>query len=123
MDIKLRDGVKFHNGEALDAESVKVTLDRIVTDKTRMVNYWSDLKEVVVIDPRTVVIKLSNPNNAMLNSLSVTPIIPAKAFKEKGKKMFEHPIGSGPFEFVEWLPKQRVVMKKFDGYWWQKGKC
>jgi len=116
----LRDGVKFHNGETFDAEAVKVSLERLIKAQLRLAGIWPTLTGVTVVDPKTVVIKFSDPNSAVLSNLSLTAILPPKAFKEQGTKLFEHAIGSGPFTFVEWQPKQRVVMKRFDGYWGKK---
>jgi len=117
----LREGVKFHNGEVFDSTAVKVSLERLLTEKLRLSGLWPTLSEIKVIDPMTVTLKFSAPNSAVLSNLSLTAMLPPKAFQEKGKALFEQPIGIGPYEFVEWLPKQRVVMKKYDAYWGKKG--
>ncbi|MGI6284856.1 ABC transporter substrate-binding protein [Neomoorella humiferrea] len=119
--FKLRQGVKFHNGEEFNAESVKVSLERFISSTPlRQKPLWVSLTGVEVVDPYTVTIKFSQPNGAVLSALTLTAMIPPKAYKEKGTKLFEHPIGSGPFEFVEWVQGQKITLKRFDGYWGKK---
>lgn len=120
--FKLRQGVKFHNGEVFDGQSVKVTLERFLNEKLRQGPLWGDLAGVDVVDPYTVNIRLKRPNGALLTALSLTSMLPPKAFAEKGKSLFDHPIGTGPFEFVEYVRGDRIVLKKYPGYWGEKAK-
>jgi len=121
--FKLREGVKFHNGEDFDAESVRVTFERHLSNRQmKRSTDWTDLVAVRVIDPYTVELELSTPSAVVLGNLSRTWIVPAKAFTELGpEKFFEHPIGTGPFEFEYWKKGQEVSLKRFDGYWGEQG--
>ena len=118
--FKLRKGVKFHNGEPFNAECVKITLERFLTEKTlrgTVGAIWKELKEVEVVDDYTVILRFNDTNILCLNTLAQTPIIPAKAFKEKGLALFENPIGTGAFTWGYWKHGQEVVVNKNPDYW------
>jgi ABC-type transport system substrate-binding protein len=119
--FKLREGVKFHNGEPFNAECVKVTLERFFNEDTLITTIapiWREgLKEVEVVDDYTVILRFNDPNIFCLNILALTPIFPAKAFKEKGLALFDNPIGTGPFTFGYLKRGQEVVFNKNPDYW------
>jgi glutathione transport system substrate-binding protein len=119
--IKLRHGVKFQDGTDFNAEAVKVNYDR-VSDPANHLTRYSAFKSVAkteVVDPYTVRITLKEQFSPFLNTLahpSAMMISPA-ALKKYGKDIGFHPVGTGPFEFVEWKPAEYMKVKKFDGYW------
>jgi len=116
--FKLRQGVKFHNGEPFNAECVKVSLERFLTEKTlRRAYLYETLKEVEIIDDYTVIVRFKEPNVLALNNFTLTPMLPAKAFKEKGVALFDHQIGTGAFTFTEWKVGQHVICEKNPDYW------
>jgi len=116
--FKLREDVTFHNGEPFNAESVKVSLERFVNEKTlRRGSMWNVLESVEVIDDYTAVVKCSEPLVTILFNLIQTPMIPAKAFQEKGKELFENPVGTGAFTWDHWTRGQEIVVNKNPNYW------
>jgi len=116
--FKLREGVKFHNGEPFNAECVKVSLGRFLNEKTLRRGFlWVDLKEVEVVDDYTVIVRFNNPNVICLNSLIITPMLPAEAFKEKGKALFDNPIGTGAFTWGYWKSGEESILNKNPDYW------
>jgi peptide/nickel transport system substrate-binding protein len=118
--FKLREGVKFHNGEPFNAECVKVTFERFINDHNLRRGYgylWPSLKEVDVVDDYNIIIKFNNTNVMCLASLVYTPILPAKAFKEKGTALFDNPIGTGAFTWGYWKRGQEIVFNKNPNYW------
>ena len=115
--FKLRQGVKFHNGEPFNAECVKVTLERYINEKLRRGADWDTLKEVEIVDDYTVIIRFKSKNVLALNALSQQAMLPAKAFKEKGVALFDHPTGTGAFTFTEWKRAQQIVFEKNPDYW------
>jgi peptide/nickel transport system substrate-binding protein len=123
-EFKLRRGVKFHNGEPFTAASVKATIDYALDPATKShfasAAYWGLVKEVQVVDDYTVRFVTKQPWPNMVDSASLTNslIMPAKALKELGPaKLAEHPIGTGPFKFVEWKRDERLVLDRNPDYW------
>ena len=99
--FKLRPGVKFHDGEALDAAVVKFSLDRLfAADSTNPAkSLYTDIDKVEVVDPSTVKVTLKEPNSFLLYSLSLgdAGIMHPKTAATNDK----NPIGTGPFQFKE----------------------
>ena len=118
--FKLRQGVKFHNGESFNAECVKVSLERFLNEQLAGGADWKTLKEVEIVDDYTVIIKFKQPNALCLNSLAMLAMLPAKAFKEKGLKLFDESIGTGAFIFKEWKHGEHIIVDKNPDYWGKK---
>jgi glutathione transport system substrate-binding protein len=121
-DIKLREGVKFQDGTDFNAEAVKVNLDRVRNPENKLArfNQFNQIDKVEVVSPSEVRITLKQPFGPFINSLahaSAAMISPAALTKWGNKEIAFHPVGTGPFEFVEWKQTDFVKVKKFDGYW------
>ncbi len=119
--IKLRNGVKFQDGTDFNADAVKVNIERVLDKANGLARYnqFSRIEKIDVIDPLTVKITLKEPFSAFINSLAhpSAMMISPTALKKWGKDITFHPVGTGPFEFVEWKPAEYLKVKKFDGYW------
>ena len=120
--LKLRQGVKFHDGTDFNAEAVKVTLDRVLNadNKLARFNQFNRVDQVEAIAPYSVRITLKEPFGPFINSLahaSAAMISPAALKKYGNKDIAFNPVGTGPFTFVEWKQTDFVKAKKFDGYW------
>jgi peptide/nickel transport system substrate-binding protein len=119
----LRKGVKFHDGSDFNAEVAKWNLDRMMTDaKSFLKTNVQGIKSVEVVDPNTIKVNLVAPSMVQLAQLTAQNQFPAMlsktAFEKLGADEFgKKPVGSGPFQFVEWLPSDHVTVKKADGYW------
>jgi peptide/nickel transport system substrate-binding protein len=122
-EFKLRDDVYFQNGEPLDAEAVKFTLDRILNPDEAIA--WrgslSTIDNVEVIDKTTVRLHTSAPFGPLVQRLLVAFIIPPKYYQEVGKEAFaEKPIGSGPFKWVDFDPVSFLDVEVWPDSWrWQ----
>jgi glutathione transport system substrate-binding protein len=119
--IKLRQGVKFQDGTDFTAEAVKVNYDRVTNPDNHLSRYsqFSSVDKTEVVDPYTVRITLKRPFSPFPNAMahpSAMMISPA-ALAKYGKDIGFHPVGTGPFEFVEWKPAEYLKVKKFAGYW------
>src|SRR3979409_171556 len=68
VTVKIRTGVKFHNGDPLTSADVKYTFDRIIDPKTAAVarSFFADVDTITAPDPSTVVFNLKSPNAALL---------------------------------------------------------
>src|SRR5213592_4133307 len=109
VTVKIRSGVKFHNGDPLTSADVKYTFDRIIDPKTAAASrsFFTDVDTITAPDPTTVIFNLKNPNAALVAYMAHpnTGIVSKKigeANADLSKK--ETAIGSGPFKLVEWVP-------------------
>jgi len=115
--ITLREGVKFHNGQEMTAEDVIASLERYgkVGGSAAIIK---PVEKMTATSKYVVTINLSVAVPGFIDQLS-SPRAPAgimpksEAAKERGK--IDH-IGTGPYQFVEYIPDSHVLVKRFDGY-------
>src|SRR5438445_5981718 len=120
VTIKLRPGVKFHDGEPLDAAAAKFSLDRHLTMPTSFRKpELAALDHVDVVDPLTIKLVLKTPYSPLVAQLTDRSgmIVSPKAAKEAGDKFGLHPVCAGPYKFVERVQQDRIVFEKFADYW------
>jgi peptide/nickel transport system substrate-binding protein len=120
MTIKLRPNVKFHDGEPLDAEAAKFSIERHMTmqgsfRKSELAN----VDHVEVTDPLTIKLVLKTPYAPLIAQLTdrAGMMVSPKAAKEAGDKFGLHPVCAGPYKFVERVQQDRMVFEKFADYW------
>jgi peptide/nickel transport system substrate-binding protein len=119
VTIKLRNGVKFNDGTPFNAEAMKLSLDRHREMKGS--NRRSELESVTaveVVDPLTVRLRLKapfSPLTAQLADRSGMPISPA-ADKKLGEKFGTAPVCVGPWQFVERVAQDRIVVERSPHY-------
>ncbi|MFN8524380.1 MAG: ABC transporter substrate-binding protein [Chloroflexota bacterium] len=125
--FKLRQGVKFHNGEPLDAGAVKFSLDRTLNpdQKSPTRPKIAAITKVDAPDPATLVITTKDPFALLpytLVGFGAMPV-PPKYVQEKGdKEVATKPVGTGPYKFVEWVKDQHIIMEANPDYWGDKAK-
>src|ERR1700720_1665410 len=120
VTIKLRPGVKFHDGELLDAEAAKFSLDRHLNFPTSFRKpELAALDHVDVVDPLTIKLVLKTPYSPLIAQLTDRSgmMVSPKAAKEAGDKFGLHPVCAGPYKFVERVQQDRIVFEKFADYW------
>src|SRR6202011_4438962 len=120
LTIKLRPGVKFHDGEPLNAEAAKFSLDRHLTLPTSFRKpELAALDHVDVVDPLTIKLVLKTPYSPLIAQLTdrAGMMVSPKAAKEAGEKFGLHPVCAGPYKFVERVQQDRIVFEKFADYW------
>ena len=120
VTIKLRPGVKFHDGEPLDAEAAKFSLDRhlTMTGSFRKPEL-GPVDRVEVVDPLTIRLVLKAPFSPLIAQLTdrAGMMLSPKAAKEAGDKFGLKPVCAGPYKFVERVQQDRIVVEKFADYW------
>jgi peptide/nickel transport system substrate-binding protein len=100
----LRPGLKFTNGEEINAEVARFSMDTLKGNKGMASSYMNHVKEVVVVDPLTFDLVTDGPYAATPASTAFFFFFPPKYYAESGGKtgFGRKPIGSGPYKFVEW---------------------
>jgi peptide/nickel transport system substrate-binding protein len=125
--FRLRPGVVFHDGTALDADAVVFSFLRVLDPRHPNylagddANYWRgllrDVKHVTALDPATVAIEIDRPYAPLLGELVMFPIVSPTAVRRWGNDFTRHPVGTGAFAFESWSPSEQVVLRRFDHYW------
>ncbi|WP_342359454.1 ABC transporter substrate-binding protein [Terrarubrum flagellatum] len=118
--IKLRPGVKFHDGEAFDAEAAKFSLERHMNMQGSFRKpEVSSIEKVEVVDPLTIKLVLKAPFSPLIAQLTdrAGMMVSPKAAKEAGDKFGLKPVCAGPYKFVERVQQDRIVVEKFADYW------
>ncbi len=120
VTIRLRPNVKFHDGEALDAEAAKFSLERhlTMTGSFRKPELAA-VDHVEVADPLTITIVLKTPFSPLIAQLTdrAGMMVSPKAAKEAGDRFGLHPVCAGPYKFVERVQQDRIVVERFADYW------
>jgi peptide/nickel transport system substrate-binding protein len=119
-EFKIRKGVKFQNGEPVNAQAVKFSIDRVLdpAQKSYLRDRFKGITSVQVVDDLTVRLKTEKPNPVLLERLTNLAILPPAYVKGKGDAFIaKNPVGSGPYRFVEWARGQRLVVEASPSYW------
>jgi peptide/nickel transport system substrate-binding protein len=118
-EIKLRQGVKFHNGESFNAESVKFTLEFIMNpDNKALTRTLVDrIEKVEIVDEHTVHIITKVPFPTLRENLTEVFMAPKGIAQEKGMAaLHTSPVGTGPFQFVSHRKDADLVLERYDDY-------
>jgi peptide/nickel transport system substrate-binding protein len=123
--FKLKKGIEWQKGYGeVRASDVKYSYERIagLTKPNLHSPYsgdWSALETVQVTGPYEGTIVLKQPFSPLMSStlpVGSGKVLPQKAIETLGKRWATNPVGSGPYEFVNWVPKQHTTLKRFDHY-------
>ncbi len=121
--FRLRQGVKFHNGQEMTAEDAKYAIDYTLNPKNGAYgrSRLALVEGAKVADKYTLKIYLKSRSAAFLSALTdikAFSVIPKGSIQSIKPKEF--PVGTGPFRFVDWQVKQRIVFDLNKDYWGQK---
>ncbi len=120
LTITLRQGVRFHDGEMMDAEAVRYSLDRHLNMQGSFRrSEMGGITAIEVVDPQTVRIRLSGANASFLATLTdrAGMIVSPKAAEAAGRNFGNRPVCAGPMRFVERVAQERIVLERFPEYW------
>ncbi|MFM9279343.1 glutathione ABC transporter substrate-binding protein [Paenibacillus jiagnxiensis] len=116
--FKLRKGVKFHDGTDFNAAAVKTNFERITDEANGLRLYsrgFNDIKSIEALDDYTIKITLNHPNSSFMAKLVPAKIVSPKAL-ESGN-ISKHPVGTGPYQFVEWIQGDSLTVQRNPSYW------
>ena len=122
LTLPLRQGVKWHDGKPFTAADVKCTMDLLqgkAAEKLRInprKAWFDNVASVTANGDYEVTFHLKRPQSSLLSMLATgwTPIYPCHVAPAQ---MRQHPIGTGPFKFVEYKPNQSITVVRNPDYW------
>lgn len=117
----LRRGVQFHHGYGeFTAEDARFSIQRLIDGNSRHAADYKNVNEIVALDPYTLEFRLKEPDAFFLfgvGNFHGGSVVSKKAVEELGDAFKANPVGTGPFAFSEWLPKEKVVLVRHENYW------
>jgi peptide/nickel transport system substrate-binding protein len=118
----LRKGIKFTNGEPLDANAVQASFQRTKDPATASLqaSLFANVDSVEVIDKYTSAWHLKGVDAILLQRLASWPIMPAKYIAEHGDRIADQPVGSGPYKFKSWQRGYELTLERNEAYWGPK---
>lgn len=125
MQFRLREGVKFHNGEEFTSEAVKFAIDRIhgrvhKEFKGAVLSYYEIIDRAEPVDKYTVNVITRRPDPILVNRMGGfhTRIVPPRYYAMNSPAhVATNPVGSGPYRFVSWVKDGDLVMEANEQYW------
>jgi len=124
-EFTIKEGYTFHNGEPVDANAFAFALNRgldfFVNNEARVSYQYSllDLDRVEVMDDYTLRVITNNPNPILPSHMAhnQTAALPPEYYGNTPQEDLQFaPVGSGPYQFVEWVPEERVVIEAWEEY-------
>jgi peptide/nickel transport system substrate-binding protein len=122
-EVKLRQGVKFHDGSPFTAKDVKASFERVLDPTKKMTarGNHAKIKGVDIVDDYTVRFRTDGPYPLFVERMTALVIHSEKALREKPHEWVqENPIGTGPYKLVRWNRKQEHLLVRNDDYWGAK---
>jgi peptide/nickel transport system substrate-binding protein len=119
-EFVLRQGVKFHNGEPFNADTVKYNLERLMNPEQKSPQRgniaWLD--RVDIVDDHSVRLMTKEPYLIVPEQLTNFQMLPATYAMQVGDlEVARHPVGTGPYKFVSWTKGQQLVLEANTDYW------
>lgn len=119
-EVKLRSGIKFHNGEPFNADSVVFSIKRIIDPKfnSEQISFFETIKDANKVNDLTVRIITNGPDPILLSRLYWMKMVPSGHTNDP--RFAETPVGTGPYKFVQWKRGQYITLERNEDYWGEK---
>lgn len=118
IDVTLRQGVKFHNGDVLTAQDIEYAYQRQSDPASGMASRLRYVSEFELHDDHRFSVHLSQPDGSIVVQNLILYAIPRKYYQQVGDEgVLAHPIGTGPWKFVSRKPRDEIVLERFEDYW------
>jgi peptide/nickel transport system substrate-binding protein len=124
--FELRPDVRFHDGTPFNADAVVFSFERqIVADHPAheadfvWIRSYHNIRRVIALGPLRVQFEIDRPYAPFLANLAMGPaaIVSPTAVRRLGGQFGSHPVGTGPYRFVEWIPGDRITLERNPRYW------
>lgn len=125
-EFKLRQGVTFHDGTPFTADDVVFTYQRarsVPNSPASFLQFLKHVKQTTAVDPHTLLIETDQPDPILLNEILNVWIVSRKHGEKATTADYnagKAAIGTGPYREVEWVPGDRIVLERYDGYFGAK---
>ena len=115
-EFRIKPGISFHNGEALDAAAVAFSVERMIDPElnSEQLSYFSTFAGAEVVDDLTVRIRTAGPDPILPARMYYFMIAPPEA--SQNEDFAQSPIGSGPYKFVSWDRGNQIVLEADPNY-------
>jgi peptide/nickel transport system substrate-binding protein len=122
----LRPGVRFHDGTPVDADAVVFSFERQIFSEHAAhepdfvwMRAFHNIRRVRAVTPLRVQFDIDRPYAPFLANLAMGPaaIVSPTAVRKLGRRFSRHPVGAGPYRFVEWIPGDRITLERNPTYW------
>ena len=120
--FELRKGVKFQNGRPMTSQDVADSImDTATNPKAQIRYYLVSVASAQPAGPNAVIVTTKEPNPLLPLDMANVPVMPELEIKRDGRGFLDsHPIGTGPYEFVNWLAQDHLNLRTWNGYWGSK---
>jgi peptide/nickel transport system substrate-binding protein len=119
---KIKTGIQFHDGTPLNAGTVKAILDEVRATTCFSSGTWAVIEKVEAPDATTVAVTLKTPSTWFIYQLSTLLLFKPGLQEQWGKDFGQHPMGTGPFKFVQWDRDQQLIVERNPNYWQKDAK-
>ena len=118
LEFTLRKGVRFHNGEPLDARAVKFSLELLKDPASVTSSSFQRFERAEIVDEHTIRIVSTIPNPTSIEQIAnMLFIYPPDYYSSVGREGFgKHPVGTGPYRFVSWSSPEEIRFRANERY-------
>jgi len=113
--VRIKKGVRFHNGSELTSQDVKYTYDSI-RDEGRHSPYYGlyrRIKDIEVIDRYSLIFRLESPHSPFISDL-VMGIIPEEIDRKDNNQLSKNPVGTNAFKLYKYISEEHIILEKYD---------
>jgi peptide/nickel transport system substrate-binding protein len=116
-EVKLREGVTFHNGEPFNAESAAWSINREIDPEydSELLSQVNTIESAEAIDEYTIRITTTGPDPVLPSRLYMIQQVPLEYSKDEA--FARNPVGTGPYKFVEWAAGDQITIEANEDYW------
>ena len=116
--IRIRKGVKFHNGDELTSRDFEYAWQRQSDPASRIRGQLRYVERIDIHDDYSFDIVLTETDGSFEPQNLILSAIPSRYFQEVGEAGLQaHPIGTGPWKFVSRKPREELIVERFEDYW------